>query len=455
MYIYNEITEVFTSMSKLTEALHLLSEKLAISTEEIWRIAGKFNQAMIDGLEGKPSPLKMLPSYLRPPQGTETGHYLALDFGGTNVRVLLTELTGNGKIVTLNRLSKPLKSPDGEYDHTSRQATAEQLFDFIASIIRQVVPDEKIYPLGHTFSYPTHQTGLNSGSLIHWTKEIETRHVVGQEITTLLNSALLRFQLDNVRPAVILNDTVGTLLAAAYHNQTVDIGSICGTGHNTAYLEPCSQNGQPMIINMESGNFDELPFSEYDELLNANSEQPLTGRLEKMVSGRYIGEILRLVVCKLMDSGLLAASKDKTKLFVTNLFNGEDVAVFSGDTSSDYQTIADWLENRLHISGSTVEDRYALKTAAALLVTRAARLSAATYIGILRHIDPQLTTFHTIAIDGSLYEKMPGFAQTIETTLSEAYGAKAQKLSAILSKDGSGIGAAIATAIAVGNSAAI
>ena len=436
-------------MSRLIEALEHLKQQLTVTPEELTAISHRFRQAMVDGLAGKSSSLKMLPSYLGQPTGTEKGQYLALDFGGTNVRVLLTELAGDGTIATVNRCSKPLKSP-GEYDYISREADAVQLFDFIAAIIREVVPKEGHYPLGHTFSFPIDQTGLNTGTLIHWTKEIETRNVVGQEITQLLEEALQRGGLSHVTPKVILNDTVGTLLTAAYKDQTVDIGSICGTGHNTAYLEAAApQTGKPMIINMESGNFDQLPFTPYDDELNANSEKPGNGRLEKMSSGRYIGELLRLVVCSLLDKGLLAGSQDKERFHTPNLLNGEDVAIFSGDTTHNSRVTEQWLEGRLQVRGSTLEDRQALHAVALLVSTRAARLVTASYLGILQHIDPDLKKQHTIAIDGSLYEKMPGFPEAMDIAFAQVLGSKAKQVSTVLSKDGSGLGAAIATAIAV------
>lgn len=42
--------------------------------------------------------VKMFPTYVRHlPNGTEHGHVLALDLGGTNFRVLLIDLRGQGK----------------------------------------------------------------------------------------------------------------------------------------------------------------------------------------------------------------------------------------------------------------------------------------------------------------------------------------------------------------------
>jgi hexokinase len=437
-------------MSNLLAKLHKLALELTITPEQIQIIANKFQQAMQNGLIGAPSSLKMLPSYLNKPSRKEIGTFIALDFGGTNVRVLLTELLGEGQFTIHARAGNPLKHDVEQYNYISKHSTADQLFDFIAQQIATLAKPDRIYPLGHTFSFPIHQKGLNTGTLIHWTKEIETTGVVGKDITALLKAALVRQGLDHVVPQAIINDTVGTLLASAYENPFADIGSICGTGHNTAYLEPCTPwTKEPMIINMESGNFDLLPFTVYDTLLDKQSEKPGEQRLEKMVSGHYIGELVRIIACSLFDDGLLASSAATREILAAPyILNGAHISLFQEDNSIEGQAIAYFLENKLGILNSTDEDRQTLKKIAEFVSTRSARLVAATYIGILHHIDPSLTQNHTIAIDGSLYEKSPGYADVIQMTLDQGLDTECD-ITATLTKDGSGIGAAIATAIAV------
>lgn len=437
-------------MNTLAKKIQFLTGQFTILPEEINIIAENFRQTMVAGLAGKPSPLKMLASYLGKPSGDETGTFLALDFGGTNVRVLLTELFGHGKVSIQARAGNRLKDPNGHYNYISAQATANELFDFIAEQIATLVTPDSTYPLGHTFSFPTHQTGLNTGTLINWTKEFETQHVEGQDISALLTAALERKNLTNVVPKVIVNDTVGTLLTAAYADNFTDIGSICGTGHNTAYLEPFSPltNG-PMIINLESGNFGQLPLTSYDLELDTASEKPGAQLLEKMVSGHYIGEIVRIIICNLFADGLLATSTGKERLLTPYLLNGAHISLLQEDDTADLSLINTWLTDSEHITNSSLEDRQALKTIATLVSVRSARLVAATYLGIIKHMDPQLQHKHNIAIDGSLYEKTPGYAAAMQLTLDQGLTGYEATATTSLSKDGSGIGAAIATAIAV------
>lgn len=436
-------------MSHLLAKLQAITIQLDILPDQITILSEKFRHAMLDGLAGRQSPLKMLPSYVSKPSRNEIGTFLALDFGGTNVRVLLAELLGQGLFKVHAHVGVPLKDNSGHYNHISNQSTADELFDFIALQIAAVVKQDGRYLLGHTFSFPTHQTSLNSGTLIHWTKEIETTGMDGNDITTLLTAALRRQGLMNVLPQAIINDTVGALLTAAYIDPSTDIGSICGTGHNTAYIEPSSPlTHGPMIINLESGNFNQLPFTCYDSQLDAYSEKPGAQLLEKMVSGHYIGELLRIIACTLFDAGLLSESSGRDILATPYLLNGAHISLLQEDNTTDLTLIASWLENSLSITNSSVEDRQVLKSIASLVCTRSARLVAATYLGIIKHIDPKLENHHNIAIDGSLYEKMPDYAEMIQTTLNQALGTKEKHVTTTLIKDGSGIGAAIATAIA-------
>ncbi len=436
-------------MPQLANALAYLEQQLTVSLAEISAIAASFHAAIGSGLAGEKSSLTMLPAHLGKPTGQEQGHFLALDFGGTTIRVLLVELDGQQGFHLINRRAAPLKDDWGQYNYVSPQSSATALFDFIASQIAGLVDDNTFYALGHTFSYPTRQTGCNNAILLNWTKEINTPGVIGQDINTLLFAALKRRGLPLVVPQVIINDTVGTLLAAAYQDQHTDIGSICGTGHNTAYLEPHPPwTKQPMIINLESGNFDQLSFTMYDQQLDQTSEQPGQQRLEKMVSGRYIGELLRFILVALLRNGLFTdCAAAFAALDQPNILTGQDVAVLLADDSPPYEAIACWLTHRLGLTTSKLKDRAALKAVASLLATRSARLITATYLGILQHIDPTLQRCHNIGIDGSLYEKLPGYANTIETTFTQCLQEKASQITVTLTKDGSGIGAAIATAI--------
>ena len=262
-------------------------KEFTVSTDELREIAADFRYDLRKGLKTPAeSSLRMLKSYVGLPDGNETGEYLALDFGGTNVRVLRIRLEGNGKFEVLKKVAKPLKVA-GVYDFIGEGSTAEQMFDFIAGLVDEAVDGnhETKYFLGHTFSFPSEQSDLYNAKLIIWTKEFATAGVEGKVVNDLLKEALGRQGLNNVEPTAVINDTVAVLLAAAYKQPDVYIGSIYATGHNTCYLEPYADSAEePMILNLESGGFSKLIPNRFDREFDKNSEKPGEQRLEKMVS---------------------------------------------------------------------------------------------------------------------------------------------------------------------------
>lgn len=398
-------------------------------------MAAAFSQEMESGLHGSSQSLAMLPSYLTCPTGREQGIYAALDFGGTNVRAMLIKLHGQGRFTVLAQRAAPLTDRLACYDYTTSRTTVSELFAFVCTLLAEIVPVHGTITLGHTFSFPCRQTALNDARLLHWTKELAVSGIVGHNVNDLLQKALTASGLTRIRPAAIVNDAVTTLLTAAYTDSTADIGSICGTGHNTCYLEPhFPGSSRPMYINIEAGNFSAVPANRFDDLLDAASDRPGSGRLEKMCSGRYLGEIWRLTCLDFAQKGLLGAKQFPQQWQTPYAVTTQDLAALLEASPA-----------ALVLPPTLVQqDQLFFRTAASLIVVRSARLVAAAWTAVLRRIDPELSRPHIIAIDGSLYEKLPGYAAAITASLSELLGKKASQISCRLAKDGSGVGAALA-----------
>ncbi|SDF75222.1 hypothetical protein [Sporomusa acidovorans] len=434
-------------MRDLSKMLAGIEENFAIPTSLMKTIATQFKEAMADGLTGNPSSLKMLPSFIGPPTGREQKRVVAVDFGGTNVRVLLVELTGLGQTRIIKKHCFPLKDKQAHYDYTAASSSGLQLFDFIAEKIAEVAPrKDKVYPLGHTFSFPCRQYGVNEAELISWTKEIKTAGVEGRDVGQLLAEALKRKGVDYVTSQAVINDTTGTLLASAYHDNTTDIAAICGTGHNSCYIESrYSLTGKPMIINMESGNFNKVNQTKYDLCLDQASEKPGAQRLEKMASGQYLGEIVRLIIRSLVQEGYM--NGDARALSYPYSLPTEDLSAVLADTTPGLEVIAEITAGRWGLGNLTIDELRVLRMVARVVAVRSARLVASTWAGVLGRIDPELSRRHSIAVDGSLYEKMPGYAGFLTQGMIDFFGTKAEQITIKLSKDGSGIGAAIAAAI--------
>ena len=416
-----------------------LIEEFTVKTEQLREIAADFRYDLRLGLKDPDqSSLRMLKSYVGLPTGKETGEYLALDFGGTNLRVLRIKLLGEGKFEVLKKVAKPLKV-EGVYDFIGADSTAEEMFDFIAELVDEAVEGDHTtkYLLGHTFSFPSEQTDLYNAKLIIWTKEFATPGVEGKVVNDLLKEALHRQGIDNVEPTAVINDTVAVLLAAAYKQPDIYIGSIYATGHNTCYLEPYADSADaPMILNLESGGFMKLVPSRLDIEFDKASEKPGEQRLEKMVSGRYMGELFGMALAELLD--------EKGKNYG---FTSIDMSNIILDESADKAEVVKIVAAK---TGKTIDAAEAemVRELASTLVIRSARLVTASFVGIIWQLagEGKAPKQH-IAVDGSVYEKMPLAKENIMRALSELLGEEASVVDTVLENGGSGLGAAIAAAM--------
>ncbi len=422
----------------------VLSE-FAATPEFIREVATDFQKDLQIGLrDPKSSSMRMLKSYVGLPTGKETGEYLALDFGGTNVRVFRVRLDGEGRYEIIKRVGEPLIIP-GQYDYIGKNSTVDQMFGFLAKLIDDAIDGDhttKFY-LGHTFSFPSAQEDLNNARLIIWTKEFATPGVEGKVVNDLLLDALKKRGIENVVPIAVINDTVAVLLSAAYKQAEVYTGSIYATGHNTCYLESSIHDPKGfgvggMILNLECGNFMKLTPNRFDVELDQKSEKPGEQRFEKMVSGRYMGELFSMAVAELLGAD---------KKFV---FTSIDMSAIVSDESANLEKataiIAEQIGKNLELA-----DVKKIKELDAAIIIRSARLVTASYVGIVwqRANGGEITKQH-VAVDGSVYEKMPLVQENINKALQELLGEDAAKVTTILDVGGSGLGAAIAAAMTRG-----
>ena len=421
--------------------LNSILRDLEVDSQKMLNIAMLFKETMEKTLAGETTCLKMLPSFIGKPTGKEKGTFMTIDMGGTNLRCTKFAIE-NGTFNNLGEIKAKLINKEKDYDLTKADTTAEQLFGFMAESIKSLVDGEEKLYLGNTFSFPCKQLGINEAYLIHWTKEIATSGVEGSNINKLLADALKAKNI-NVEPVAILNDTVGTQLVAMYSYQESDIASIMGTGHNTCYLEKKHPlNGGNMIVNIESGNYNVgLPVTKYDEIIDKNSQLPGAQMLEKMVSGYYMGYLVREMLLDLYKNNELFTNADiDTKEFFGQNFNAlmvENFILYPSKTEEQYSC--------------SREDAEKIRKVAMAVLNRTVRLVASSFLGILfhQHGGTDINEKHVIAIDGTIYEKMPKVHDLMVQALKDALGDKAELIEIKLVKDGSGLGAAIAAAVAV------
>ncbi|XP_045814528.1 hexokinase-3-like [Trifolium pratense] len=419
------------------------------------------------------SKLKMLLTYVdNLPNGTEKGPYYALHLGGTNFRVTRVLLSGQPSPVLEHEVER---QPIPPHLMTS---TSEDLFDFIASSLKEFIANEgdgsntsqDRRELGFTFSFPVKQMSVSSGILIKWTKGFSIVDMVGKDVAACLQEAFARKGLD-VHVAALVNDTVGTLAVGHYHDPDTVAAIVIGTGTNACYLEridaiiKCqgllTTSGR-MVVNMEWGNFwsSHLPRTVYDIELDAESPNPNDQGFEKMISGMYLGDIVRRVILRMsLESEMFGPIS--SKLSTPFVLRTPLMAAMHEDDSPDLIEVAKILNDTFEILDLPLKARKTVVKVCDVVTRRAARLAAAGIVGILKKIGRDGSGGITggrsrsdikmkrtvVAIEGGLYSSYTLFREYLHEALNEILGEDiAKHVTLNVTEDGSGIGAALLAA---------
>ncbi|EMR67559.1 putative hexokinase protein [Eutypa lata UCREL1] len=452
----------------LLQEIKKLEELLTVDTAKLKQMTKHFVSELDKGLSVEGGSIPMNPTWVMAfPDGYETGTFLALDMGGTNLRVCeitLTDVKSEFDIIQSKyRMPEELKTGD-----------ADELWDYIADCLQQFIethhpdlPANVKLPLGFTFSYPATQNYIDEGILQRWTKGFDIDGVEGKNVVPMLEKALNEKNVP-IKVSAVINDTTGTMIASAYTDPKMKIGCIFGTGCNAAYMENCGSIPKlahmnlppdtPMAINCEWGAFDNehkvLPRTNYDILIDKDSPRPGQQAFEKMIAGLYLGEIFRLILVDLHDNKdvHMFEGQDIKRLRKPYSLDSSFLSAIEDDPFENLQETQDLIQDKLHIS-CTRPELELIRRAAELIGTRAARLSACGIAAICTK--KQYETAH-VGADGSVFNKYPHFKARGAQALREILDWPAKKtgsgsgedpVEVLAAEDGSGVGAALIAAL--------
>lgn len=435
-------------------------DTLRLSREQLLDVKRRMSDEMLRGLSKQThlqASVKMLPTFVRStPNGTEHGDFLALDLGGSSFRVLLVRVR-TGKRHNVEMHNKIYNIPQ-----EIMQGTGEELFNHIVSCIADFLEYKGMkgasLPLGFTFSFPCHQSKLDQGILLKWTKGFKASGCEGQDVVTLLKEAVRRRQEFDLSFVAVVNDTVGTMMTCGYEDPECEVGLIVGTGTNACYMEEIQNieqvegNKGRMCINMEWGAFGENGelddfCTHFDHIVDETSATPGKQRYEKMISGMYLGEIVRNVLIEFTTKGLLFRGKLSERLKSRGIFETKFLSQIESDRLAMRQVRS--ILQHLGLTGSTCDDSVLVKEVCSVVARRAAQLCGAGLAAVVDKIRQnrnlqQLSI--TVGVDGTLYKMHPHFSSIMQETLQDL--AAQCKVTFHKSEDGSGKGAALITAVA-------
>ncbi|KAK2608841.1 hypothetical protein QQS21_002554 [Conoideocrella luteorostrata] len=348
-----------------------------------------------------------IPSFVtKLPNGSEKGHFLTVDLGGTYCRVCLIHLQGNSRY----ELVQSKAAIPGENMVNPRH---EPLFDFIATMIKEFLqssgigknPTSRSYKLAFTFSFTYETVSLRQGVVLQWDKGWDIPDAIGKDPCDMLQRAIERKGLD-IEVCALTSDSVSTLVAEAFQlrgRSTPLAGIIFGTGTNAAYIEKQRNiaklngsigslgkcTGGMMVINSEWGGwFDTdprmLPQTTYDQTLDHESSNPNKQLFEKMVSGLYIAELLRLVIVKAVHDDLLTCTVHKSSpLHTPYSIDGLFLTLLAKDNSEHLDISREYISKYFATGPIMPDDARLIRSFAIAIVRRSARLSGAAIAALL------------------------------------------------------------------------
>ncbi|XP_027965452.1 putative hexokinase HKDC1 [Eumetopias jubatus] len=432
---------------------------MRLSDETLLDIMARFQAEMQKGLGKDTNPtasVKMLPTFVRAiPDGSENGEFLSLDLGGSKFRVLKVQVSEEGK------RNVQMESQFYPTPNEIIRGNGSELFDYVADCLADFMKTKglkhKKLPLGLTFSFPCRQTKLEEGILLSWTKKFKARGVQGTDVVSCLTKAIKKHKDIDVDILALVNDTVGTMMTCAYDDPYCEVGVIIGTGTNACYMEDMSNidlvegDEGRMCINTEWGAFGddgalEDIRTEFDRELDLGSLNPGKQLFEKMISGLYLGELVRIILLKMAKAGLLFGGEKSSALHTKGKIETRHVAAmekYKEGLANTREILTD-----LGLEPSEA-DCIAVQHVCTIVSFRSANLCAAALAAILTRLreNKKLARLRTtVGMDGTLYKIHPQYPKRLHKVVRRLVPNCDVRF--LLSESGSTKGAAMVTAVA-------
>lgn len=455
---------------ELRNELHRLQEDFHVDEKKLREISEHFQEELEEGLQDHGKNIAMYVTWvLGFPTGKEEGSFLTVDLGGTNIRVCYVSLQGSHKDIGIKQ--HQYKLPEN-----IKTAEASELWTFVAESLQKFIEEQNLRGskesplcLGFTFSYPAIQGCIDHGVLQTWTKGFNISGVEGKDVASQLRSTISKLDLP-IELIAVINDTTGAMIASAYKDPATIIGAIFGTGCNAAYMDKISNIRKlkdskavknlspdtPMAINCEYGAFDNarrvLPLTKYDKQIDEESPRPGEQAFEKMSAGLYLGEIYRLIILDLHSRGVAFKEQNIGKLRDPYCIDTAFLSKIEDDDSPDLHESAQTFRQNFDVEMTRDELRFS-KHVAKVIAIRGARLCATGVAAICRK---QGINKGHVAADGSVANKHPKFKKRWARALGDILGwekgvadGEDAPIVIISAADGSGVGAAVISAMAM------
>ncbi|XAR51425.1 hypothetical protein NMG60_11006048 [Bertholletia excelsa] len=426
---------------KTHRILRKFARECATPSSTLWHLANDLASDMQASLASSDNEIKlsMLVSYVAPlPTGDEQGLYYGVNLRGENCLIFRGRLGGRSEPI------KDIIREEISYPSDVMAGTSKELFDFVALQLARFISTfsegtEEETPtarkkLGVTVSYPVHQLASSSDTPIKWKNLAFDDKVeqVGKDLVEEMNQALEKHGVD-LRVFALVDSAIGDLAGGRYYNKETVAAISLGMGTTVAYVEtaqavPSINTGREVVslrvINMEWGRFfpSHLPVTEFDASLDAASSNPNSQIFEKLISGMYLGEIVRRVLLKMAKETALFGESVPPKLAIPYSLSSPDMAVMHQDTSEDHEVVDEKLREIFGVTGTTSMVREVVAEVCDVVVERGARLAGASVVAIIKKLGRIANKKSVVVVEGGLYEHYRIFRNYLNSSVWEMLG---------------------------------
>jgi len=426
-------SSIWKTSNRIDDELSSILQAIEINHSQAVKLCNQI-QADCRKQMSKENQTRMLKTYAsKLPTGLEQGDYVVIDFGGRFFRVVYVKLgASHGESIFMESKIYP-------QSQEIMTADIEVLFEFIAASVLDFCKKFKLLTLPElqlimVNAFPCRHFSLKDAHLIRWTKTIDAKGAFSKSLRDLLVQALKKVGI-NQELNVLCNDSTACLYTGLAEDPNSRLGVILGTGFNIAVMSPTetsnstdptnqSETGTDKwtVYNSEIGSFGdngelEDILTSFDRVVHNGEMSTHKGEqiLEKMITGKYLAELFRLICKDLIDTGVL--------------FNGISSELFDrvGKIPRNFlsQIINAGKEGLNHVQDVLINleiaamyaDAEAVVKIAEALVHRAAKLAAAAVVGVLKSSNENKRLV-SITFDGSLWKSFPYLSERIRMEAS-------------------------------------
>ncbi len=323
--------------------------------------------------------------------------FLVMELGGMYLRLYHCRVI-KGKLQTLNSrkisfYQKKVYTPDilfaDLYSHLEK---------FITGV--NPLPSLMVFSFANALKPVCSKKNRIDGEILFWGKNHRQEGLLGLKLGEHFEKFL---QTKNLRALAVnvANDSSLAVLSARLSQKTAAstvINLVAGSGTNIGVGYNHGQNYK--VINLEFGNLDFIPYSNFDHQLNHESSTPNRFRTEKLFSGAWQNKLLTIIIDRAISEGLFEKEKGLEAL---RTMTSEELEQFFSQKNSDLKCFP------------------AIRLAWREIAKRGSFVCALALARIIDHlaVNKLLPKGVTIVEVGALPEHCPGFRRDLEKHLAE------------------------------------